>query len=410
VRLAIDRVAASLVLVLSLAAASVVVPATPTDAAPTRTAEERAIEARLFDGHGRARTDPASFGYGSMGTRDTFRWAEDIAETARAWSDTMAREGRMYHNPRYASQTCCWRSVGENVAYLGPISHFGGNTASADRLMTMWMDSTGHRNNIMRAEFTQVGIGVSVDARGYAWATAVFRAPSASAPGGSTSYPGDGSATPPAPGGPLPTIRDTGSACPATVTSAGFRDVAGGEQQRAVNCLKAWGVTGGTTPTTYSPTNLVRRDQMASFIARAVENSGGTLPPATRHHFTDVPSNSPHADAINRLAEVGVIGGYADGTFGPLRTVTRAQMAKFLVEGFEHRTGDQLPAPSRRWFSDVAGGALATNIDQMADAGWAGGRTDGTYQPSNGVRRDHMAYFVTRWLAHLVDSGHAAGL
>ena len=48
-----------------------------------------------------------------------------------------------------------------------------------------------------------------------------------------------------------------------------FTDVGADDWARAdIACLHELAITGGTSPTTYSPDNLVDRDQMASFLAR----------------------------------------------------------------------------------------------------------------------------------------------
>ena len=62
--------------------------------------------------------------------------------------------------------------------------------------------------------------------------------------------------------------RVAGSEAPAADTE--FTDIAerNAEQQAAIGQLLGLGVTTGTTPTTYSPTNNVTREQMASFVAR----------------------------------------------------------------------------------------------------------------------------------------------
>jgi hypothetical protein len=45
----------------------------------------------------------------------------------------------------------------------------------------------------------------------------------------------------------------------------------------AINQLKQLGITTGTSPTTFNPGGLVRRDQMASFLARTLELVGAGL-------------------------------------------------------------------------------------------------------------------------------------
>lgn len=81
----------------------------------------------------------------------------------------MAGSATMGHNPSYDSQIPGGFSIaGENVGYAGG---FADNSAT---IHTGWMNSPGHRDNILRGSFTHVGIGYVVDAAGTAWATQVF--------------------------------------------------------------------------------------------------------------------------------------------------------------------------------------------------------------------------------------------
>ena len=47
-------------------------------------------------------------------------------------------------------------------------------------------------------------------------------------------------------------------------------------------------------------------------------------------HFKDVPDSAWYANAVNRLYEAGLIGGYEDGTYKPNNPVTRAEIAVLL--------------------------------------------------------------------------------
>ena len=75
---------------------------------------------------------------------------------------------------------------------------------------------------------------------------------------------------------------------------------------------------------------------MASFIARALD-----LPPATHDYFSDDNGQTHEAD-INKVAEAGITGGCADGRYCPTGPVYREQMASFLARALayadtEHR-------------------------------------------------------------------------
>jgi hypothetical protein len=91
-----------------------------------------------------------------------------------------------------------------------------------------------------------------------------------------------------------------------------------------INRLAQAGITNGCGNGLYCPGQAVTRDQMASFIARAL-----SLPAATTDYFSD-DAGSIHEGNINRLAAAGISNGCAGGVYCPLDPVTREQMAAFL--------------------------------------------------------------------------------
>ena len=98
------------------------------------------------------------------------------------------------------------------------------------------------------------------------------------------------------------------------------------------------GITGGcaASPPQYCPDAIVTRGQMAVFLLRAVHGGGYSPPPATGTMFTDVSASHPFAKWIEELALEGITGGCATSPprYCPNATVTRAQMAVFLVRAF----------------------------------------------------------------------------
>jgi hypothetical protein len=97
--------------------------------------------------------------------------------------------------------------------------------------------------------------------------------------------------------------------------------------------LAAEGITGGCGGGNYCPTNPIRRDQMAVFLLKA-EHGPSYVPPPCDGDFADVPCPSPFADWIEQLAAEGITGGCGAGNYCPQNTVTRGQMAAFLVKAF----------------------------------------------------------------------------
>jgi len=93
----------------------------------------------------------------------------DLSAVAYNWSQHMASTGTLAHNPSLTRQVTHWRWVGENVGY-------GPDWRSVE---TAFMNSPGHRSNILDRDYTQIGIGVVVK-NGRVWVTQVFRTPSGS--------------------------------------------------------------------------------------------------------------------------------------------------------------------------------------------------------------------------------------
>ena len=93
----------------------------------------------------------------------------DLVVVARRWATTMAQRDVLAHNPSLTKQVQDWSWVGENVGY-GP---------DAQVVHVAFMDSPGHRANILDTDYTQVGVGAVV-LNGRVWVAEVFRKPSRS--------------------------------------------------------------------------------------------------------------------------------------------------------------------------------------------------------------------------------------
>ncbi|MDV6299503.1 CAP domain-containing protein [Dietzia maris] len=85
---------------------------------------------------------------------------ESLEQIAQNWSEQMAAEDRMYHNPQIKALVADaydgqWRSYGENV-----LQNWCG--ASGEALVQQWMNSLPHRLNLLNPAHTHLGVGVEV--------------------------------------------------------------------------------------------------------------------------------------------------------------------------------------------------------------------------------------------------------
>jgi uncharacterized protein YkwD len=87
--------------------------------------------------------------------------------TAQAWSQHMAETQKLVHRTRLSEGAPVgWRKLGENIAYA----------SSVDGIQTAFMNSAGHKANILDPAFNNVGIGITRDANGRYWETQEFAA------------------------------------------------------------------------------------------------------------------------------------------------------------------------------------------------------------------------------------------
>jgi hypothetical protein len=117
-----------------------------------------------------------------------------------------------------------------------------------------------------------------------------------------------------------------------------------------IDCLHGLQVVLGRDVDVFEPRATLRRDQMASIVARAIRATGATLPDGSRDAFGDVAGN-PHQAAIESLEAAGIVVGRGSGRYDPAGVVPRGQMTAFLVRAHDHVLG--VRGASSHGFADV---------------------------------------------------------
>jgi minor extracellular serine protease Vpr len=158
--------------------------------------------------------------------------------------------------------------------------------------------------------------------------------------------------------------------------------------------LALQGITRSCNPpdnTLFCPADDVTRGQMAAFLNRALQ-----LAPTTEDFFADDEGNIFEGD-INELAAAGITKGCnppVNNEFCPERTLTRAEMATFMVRGYSltEGAGDDL-------FVDDDTSVHEADIDILGTAGITRGcnpPTNTQYCPERNITRGEMAAFLYR--------------
>ena len=159
------------------------------------------------------------------------------------------------------------------------------------------------------------------------------------------------------------------------------------------------GITSGCGGGNYCPTSPVRRDQMAVFLLKS-EHGAEYAPPGCTGTFADVACPSPFADWIEQLAAEGITSGCGNGNYCPDSSVTRAQMAAFLLK--TKNGSAYVPPPAVGIFGDVPVGSFAADfIEALYNAAITGGcqASPLLYCPGNAVLRQQMATFLVKTFA-----------
>ena len=203
-------------------------------------------------------------------------WSSAIATMAQNWTASMASTALdcttvyLKHNPNYQGQTPGnWTLVGENVGCAQP--------ARAKVIHDAWMASPGHRANLLRPEFTHIGIGWAVTKNGIAFATQDFAA-----------YPVSKSAAPPVSKSAAPPVSK--SAAP-PVTKAAAPPVTKAAAPPATKSAAPPATTKQTAP--------------AATKKITVSKPAAPAPPPTAPHKPKVtPTPTPKPSAASRIEPV----------------------------------------------------------------------------------------------------------
>ena len=180
-----------------------------------------------------------------------------------------------------------------------------------------------------------------------------------------------------------------------TVVKANTKSIFGDVKEDAdyyehVNELFERGFVNGYSDGFFKPMGLLTRAEAAKILAL---NLGLDTTKSFSYSFKDVPRNNWAYPYIAALKEAGIIDGYPDGSIKPGDSITRSQMAKMLVIGYDLQPVTTITFP----FTDIPKDSWeAPYIQALYDVGIAKGQTATRYGGSATVNRANMAAFAMR--------------
>lgn len=150
---------------------------------------------------------------------------------------------------------------------------------------------------------------------------------------------------------------------------------------------------------TFEPDRNMTRAEVTTMFARLLAEKM-SADQTYSNTFSDVAKSHWAANYIGYMQQFGIITGYADGSFRPDASVTRAEFAA-IASRFETLT------EGTKSFSDVPSSHWAAKyINFAATRGWVNGYADGTFRPNNSITRAEVAAVTCRLLERNADQSY----
>ena len=150
---------------------------------------------------------------------------------------------------------------------------------------------------------------------------------------------------------------------------------------------------------TFGPARNMTRAEVTTMFARLLTEQIEADKTYT-NTFNDVPSSYWAANYIGYMQQFGIVTGFSDGSFRPNAPVTRAQFAA-IASRFEKLT------EGTKSFTDVPSTYWAAKyINFAATRGWVTGYADGTFRPANPITRAEVAAVTCRLLERTADQSY----
>lgn len=180
-----------------------------------------------------------------------------------------------------------------------------------------------------------------------------------------------------------------------------FSDIISHWSREAVEYVYENGLFNGSTATLFNPDGVMNRAMAVTVLQRLSGNSSTTFTAL----FTDVAEKDWYSSAVTWGASTDIVRGNGNGTFSPLSSVTREQMASFLYR-YAVTYGYTDGTANTSVLSTFADGASVSSWAQ-AEMAWAvenglfSGRSGNKLDPSSTISRAEVATVIMRFAESL---------
>lgn len=178
-------------------------------------------------------------------------------------------------------------------------------------------------------------------------------------------------------------------------SSSVFTDMTGHWATAYVEALYKRGIMKGYEDGSFRGENSITRAELAKTLVETFE-----IAAANGNTFGDVASSSWYAQYVASAAASGIVNGFEDGSFGPDKEVTRQDAVLMLYRAMS--VGRRLPIGYTFFtddldIADYASGAIRT----LGDLGIVGGNSKKQFLPLNSITRAEVATIICRAIDYI---------
>ena len=151
------------------------------------------------------------------------------------------------------------------------------------------------------------------------------------------------------------------------------------------------------------PQGNITRAEVATIFYRLLKDEVREEIETDVNSFPDVNADDWFNVTVSSLANMNAISGYEDGTFRPNEPITRSELAAMAVRFYdtfeaEYEEGTFLDVDGDEWYADA--------IAAAEELGIIGGYPDGTVRPNNNITRAETCAIVNRVLERRPHDDH----
>lgn len=151
------------------------------------------------------------------------------------------------------------------------------------------------------------------------------------------------------------------------------------------------------------PQGNITRAEVATIFYRLLKDEVREEIETDVNSFPDVNKDDWFNITVSSLANMGALSGYEDGTFRPNEPISRAELAAMAVRFYdtfeaEYEEGTFLDVDGDEWYADA--------IAAAEELGIIGGYPDGTVRPNNNITRAETCAIVNRVLERRPHDDH----